>query len=325
MTVLVVGGNGQLGAACCHELRARGVDVRATVRDRTSATDLEEDGVELAELDLVDHSPSATQAALDGVEAVVLNANPVAPRKGDDVGAFADGLRRFVDEAAHHGVRRAVLPSIPMPERGSPAGVVRAKQDLEQQITESGMEGRLIRLPPFMEAWFALVGSSLPLRGEAHATIARPSPFLRSFRRATSTLVEDRGLMLVPGDPRHRHAFISTVDAARACAEAAVRTDLPATPIEVAGPEVLSWQDVAAVFSEVLGRRVQVLSTPGAVYRAVAAGLRPLAAVPSQTMALNAYMASVESAWSTVGGGLVDPASMRTAESFLRTKASLPA
>ena len=39
----------------------------------------------------------------------------------------------------------------------------------------------------------------LPLRGEPNATIGRPSPFLRQFRRATGSLVEQRGLMLVPG------------------------------------------------------------------------------------------------------------------------------
>ncbi|GAA1915605.1 SDR family oxidoreductase [Nocardioides marmoribigeumensis] len=323
MTVLVVGGNGQLGAACCRELRSRGEAVRATVRDRSRGADLE--GVELVELDLVHHTPADAAAALTGVDAVVLSANAVAPRAGDDVGAFAEGLSRFVDAAASHGVRRAVLPSVPMPPGPPTAAVVRAKQALELQLTRSPLQGRLLRLPPFMEAWFALVGSSLPLRGEAHATIDRPSPFLQRFRAATGTLVEDRGVMLVPGSPRHRHAFLSVADAARAVAEAAVRERVTAAPIEVAGPEVLSWQDVAALFADVLGRRVRVLSTPGLVYRGMAVALRPVAAVPALTMELNAYIAGVESPWTDVGGGLVDPATMHTAEAFLRAKAALPA
>src|SRR5690349_20875249 len=114
-TVLVVGGNGQLGAACCTALRTRGTDVRASVRDRARATDLEEAGVDLVELDLARHSQAAVERALADVEAIVLSANPVAPRAGDDVIEFPRALSAFVDEAAAHGVRRAVLPSIPMP------------------------------------------------------------------------------------------------------------------------------------------------------------------------------------------------------------------
>ena len=49
MTVLVVGGNGQLGSACCAGLVSRGIPVRATVRDRRRATGL----------------PSAVEVALD--------------------------------------------------------------------------------------------------------------------------------------------------------------------------------------------------------------------------------------------------------------------
>jgi hypothetical protein len=42
-------------------------------------------------------------------------------------------------------------------------------------------------------------------------------------------------------------------------------------------------------------------------------------------MELNAYIAGVESPWTDVGGGLVDPATMHTAEAFMRAKAALPA
>src|SRR3954453_6454637 len=97
MTVLVVGGNGQLGAACCVELRSRGLEARATVRDRARGRELAVSGVELVELDLLHRSRDEAEAALHGVEAVVLSANPVAPRPGDDVSAFGDALSAFVD------------------------------------------------------------------------------------------------------------------------------------------------------------------------------------------------------------------------------------
>ena len=57
-----------------------------------------------------------------------------------------------------------------------------AKRDLEKKLLRKASASWVLRLPPFMESWFALVGSSLPLRGEPNATIGRPSPFLRRFR-----------------------------------------------------------------------------------------------------------------------------------------------
>ncbi len=42
-------------------------------------------------------------------------------------------------------------------------------------------------------------------------------------------------------------------------------------------------------------------------------------------MALNRYMAQSESAWTSAGGGLLDPASLTTVEGFLRSKLALPA
>jgi hypothetical protein len=39
-----------------------------------------------------------------------------------------------------------------------------AKRELESIVTRGDLQGWVLRLPPFMESWFALVGSSLPLR-----------------------------------------------------------------------------------------------------------------------------------------------------------------
>jgi uncharacterized protein YbjT (DUF2867 family) len=176
-----------------------------------------------------------------------------------------------------------------------------------------------------MECWLALVGSSLPLRGEPHATIGRPSPFLRKFRSVTGSTVEKRGLMLVPGPTTHRQAFISVADAAAACVAAVDREDLSGRTIDVAGPEVLTWVEVARIFSEVLGRPVRAVSTPTAVFAALSALMRPVAAVPSRTMALNRYVGASETGWTEPGGGLVDPSTMTTVQRFLRSKAALPA
>lgn len=321
MTVLVVGGNGQLGAACCEELVARGVPVRATVRAAERGADLAEKGVALQELDLTDGS-DARRRALEGCEVLLLSANSVAPRAGDDVKEIDRAVPALVAAAAAAGVRRIVLPSIPVTDQDDQIPFASARRTLEQQVLDS-FDGAVVQLPPFTDVWLALVGSSLPLRGEAHATIARPSPFLSRFRTMTGSVVEKRGLMLVPGSPGARHAFLTVRDAARACVEVALSPEAFPRPIEVGGPEILSWRDVARIFTHVLDRRVRVVATPGLVYGAAATLLGPVATVPARTMALNRYLAAAETPWTPPGGGLLDPDSMTTVEAYLREKAAL--
>lgn len=321
MDVLVVGANGQLGAACCRRLVAAGHPVRGSVRSLDRAAGL--DGVELEVADL------ATDLDLDpllsGVESLIITANTAAPRAGDDPARFIAGEHRLIDAAARAGVSRIVLPSVPATQVDAHVPIAADRRGLEEHVRSAVPGSVILRLPPFMEVWLALVGSSLPLRGEQHATIGRPSPFLRRFRAATGSTVEQRGLMLVPGPVTHRQAFIAVPDAAAACIAAVGRDDLAGRTIDVAGPQVLTWVEVAEVFSDVLGRRIRAVSTPAAVFAVMAAVLRPIAPVPSQTMALNRYMGSSETAWTDAGGGLVDGSSMTTVEQFLRTKAALPA
>jgi uncharacterized protein YbjT (DUF2867 family) len=323
VNVLVVGANGQLGAACCRALVAEGHEVRGSVRALGRATGLGLDGVGLVEADLA--ADPHLDALLAGVQAVVLTANAVAPRAGDDPTAFEAGVERLVAAAGRLGVERIVLPSFPVTPVDAGVPLAAERRGLERMVLAAVPGSVILRLPPFMEAWLALVGSEIPLRGEPNATIGRPSPFLGRFRRLTGSLVEERGLMLVPGPTTRRQAFIAIRDAAAACAAAVTRTDLAGRTIDVAGPEVLSWQEVAGIYSRVLGRRVRAISTPTGVFAVASALLGPVAAVPSRTMALNRFVGSSESAWDEAGGGLVDPAAMTTVEQFLTEKRDLPA
>ena len=321
MDVLVVGANGQLGAACCRRLVAEGHRVRGSVRSLERAAGL--NGVDLRVADLV--GDLDVDELLSGVEAMIITANTAAPRAGDDPSGFLQGEHRLIDAAGQVGVRRIVLPSVPATYVDAHVPIAADRRRLEEHVRAAVPGSVILRFPPFMEVWLALVGSSLPLRGEQHATIGRPSPFLRRFRAATGSTVEKRGLMLVPGPATYRQAFIAVADAAAACVNALGRDDLAGETVDVAGPQVLTWVDVARVFSDVLGRRVRAVSTPAAVFAVMASVLRPVAPVASRTMALNRYLGASETAWTRAGGGLVDPSTMTTVEQFLRAKAALPA
>ena len=322
MNVLVVGANGQLGAACCRALAGEGHLVRGSVRELSRAEGLDLGGAELVVADLA-RDPDL-DALLDGVDAVVLTANAAAPRAGDDLRRFAEGEERLVGAAGRLGVQRVVLPSVPITDVDDRVPLVTERRRLERLVRSAVPGSVVLRFPPFMEVWLALVGSSLPLRGEPNPTAGRASPSLRRYRGLTGSLVERRGLMLVPGPTAYRQAFISVADVAAACAAAVGRPEVGGETLDVAGPEVLSWAQVADVFSRVLGRRVRAVSTPTAVFAVLATVLGPVDPVTARTMALNRLAGAAETVWEPGGGGLVDPAGMTTVEQFLTAKAALP-
>lgn len=246
MEVLVVGANGQLGAACCRTLLAQEHRVRGSVRSLDRAVGL--DGIDVSVADLA--GDLDLDSLLSGVEAVIITANNAAPRAGDDAARFIQGEHRLIDSAGRLGVQRIVLPSVPATHLDAHVPLAAERRRLEEAVRSAVPGSVILRLPPFMEVWLALVGSSLPLRGERHATIGRPSPFLRRYRQVTGSAVEKHGLMLVPGPATHQQAFIAVADAAAACVAATGRDDLAGQTIDVPGPEVLTWVASLAPFSE---------------------------------------------------------------------------
>ncbi|WP_328711196.1 NAD-dependent epimerase/dehydratase family protein [Nocardia salmonicida] len=123
MTVLVTGATGFVGGAIVRGLVARGVPVRAMVRDAAAAPE----GVEVAVADLGDSD--ALARAVTGVRAVV-HAAALLGEFGRPAEYFAvnvAGTDRLVREAAAAGVRRFVFigsPSALMaPDGGDQVGI----------------------------------------------------------------------------------------------------------------------------------------------------------------------------------------------------------
>ncbi|MFD6102070.1 NAD-dependent epimerase/dehydratase family protein [Nocardia salmonicida] len=123
MTVLVTGATGFVGGAIVRGLVARGVPVRAMVRDAAAAPQ----GVEVAVADLGD--TGALARAVTGVRAVV-HAAALLGEFGRPAEYFAvnvAGTDRLVQEAAAAGVRRFVFigsPSALMaPDGGDQVGI----------------------------------------------------------------------------------------------------------------------------------------------------------------------------------------------------------
>ena len=321
--ILVVGATGQVGSLVVRRLRADGAAVRAMVRDPASAGDLAATGAELVFGDL--RHPETLDAALEGVTAVVATANATAPvRRGDTAAAVENGYAELVRRAEHAGVSRFVLASTPETDLDETVPVARTKRRTEELLAASGLSWLSLRMPPFSEVWLALVGSELPLRGEERTTLGRAYPTLRRFRRVTGRTLDRHGLMLVPGPASSRQTFLSVHEAAAGLA-AAVRPETGTGPVDLGGPEALSWTDVARIFERVLDRRVRVVSQPAAAYAVLMRVLRPVAPSLAGVMGLNRLLATSQSDRDTTDAARrLGLGTLRTVEQILREKAAMP-
>jgi uncharacterized protein YbjT (DUF2867 family) len=321
--ILVVGATGQVGSLVVRRLRAEDEPVRALVRDRATTADLAATGAELAVADL--GRPDTLDTALDGVTAVVSTANAMAPvRRGDSATLVDAGYAELVRRAQRSGVQRFVLASVPETPLDERVPVARTKRRTERLLAQSDLSWLSLRMPPFTEVWLALVGSELPLRGEERSTLARAYPTLRRFRKLTGATIDRRGLMLVPGPASARQTFLSVHDAAAGLA-AAVRPATGEGPLDLGGPEALSWNDVARIYERVLGRRVRVVSQPAAAYAVLSKALGPVAPSLAGVLALNRLLATSESDWDTTDAAhRLGLGPLRRVEEILRAKSALP-
>jgi uncharacterized protein YbjT (DUF2867 family) len=235
------------------------------------------------------------------------------------------GYQSLIEESARESVQRFVIPSVPVTPIDEQVPLVRAKREIEKALMESGVPYTILRCAPFMETWLALPGSSIPLRGEENPTLDRPYPFLRRFRGLTGRAIEDKGRMTVNGRPSLRNAFVSLHDVARLMLAAAENPQARNRVFDVGGPEVLSWSDVAQIYSQVLGRPVKLTSFPAGVFRVLQLAMQPFAPAASNVMGTNRLIAIAETPWNS--GELtrmlgVDD--LWTVREFLAEKAALP-
>lgn len=220
--ILLVGGNGTVGRHVVAELVERGAPARALVRSRARATAVEGTGLPMAVGDLAD--PASLDAALDGVDRVFLSSSP-SRRVAELHGNLVDAARRA---GVRHVVRVSALGASPR----SPNELLRGHADAEAHLEASGVGFTHLR-----PAWFMqnLLGYAPWIA--AHGELAVPI---------------GRGTL----------AMIDTRDVARVAAAALTANGHEGRTYRLTGPEALSFERVAAVLSEVLGRPIRHRDLP---------------------------------------------------------------
>ncbi len=321
--ILVVGATGQLGTAVIDRLHGAGERVRAFVRPG-SPREFSPDGIELAFGDL--REPESLVAACRGVATVVATANAVVPRgKGSFAEVEDTGYSNLLDACRAESVRRIVFMSVVETPYDRNVTTFRLKRQIEDRIRGSGLAYAIFRGDFFMDDWFALMGSTIPLRGAPAATLKRPFWFAKWFMAVAGASIDKRGIALVPGDGTTRHTPVALDDVAAILSAAAAGPETGEKLIEnLGGPEILSWHDIVNVFSRVLGRPLRMIHTPAKVYRVAADVLETLSPPAGNLMAMSWVSAMCDSAFD--GKPLAERFGVRltSAEEFLRAKAALP-
>jgi uncharacterized protein YbjT (DUF2867 family) len=219
MTILVTGATGRVGGHVVQQLVQRGADVRVLVRDPAKA-DFPA-GVEVVQGDLLDID--AVRAAFSGVRTLFL-LNAVAADE------FTQALIAL-NIARESGVERVVYLSVIHADRFVNVPHFAVKAGAERMIQQMGFS----------------------------ATILRPAYFIDN-ELTIKDVVLNHGLYPMPIGGKGL-AMVDARDIAEVAAIELIRRDqapgkLPTETLNLVGPDTLTGSDVAAIWSDVLGRPV---------------------------------------------------------------------
>jgi len=219
MTILVTGATGTIGRHVVDNLAKRGADVRALVRDPAKAG--LPAGVALTHGDLLD--VDALRGAFQGVSTLFL-LNAVVPDE------FTQALIAL-NVAREAGIKRVVYLSVIHSDVYVNVPHFAGKFGVERMIEAMGFE----------------------------ATILRPAYFM-SNEMTVKDVVLQHGVYPMPIGARGL-AMVDARDLGEVAALELIRREradgpLPLDRINVVGPETLTGEGVAAIWSEVLGRPV---------------------------------------------------------------------
>ena len=208
MNILVTAANGNLGREIVAQLSAR-VDVVAGVRKLEQARP----GNRVTYKQLDYDQPATYADALDGIDAVVLQAPPL------DAGAL-QRMTPFIDAMRNTGINRVVLISAYGVDHNDAAPL----RQIELKLIADGF----------------------------NYTLLRPSFFMENFSSgfAAQTLRQDSAVVASAGDGKI--VFVSIRDIAAMATQVLTVTGHDKTAYNLTGGEALSHGDVATILSEAL-------------------------------------------------------------------------
>jgi uncharacterized protein YbjT (DUF2867 family) len=219
MTILVTGATGTVGRHVVQQLVSRSAEIRALVRDPAKAN--LPAGVNLVRGDLLD--VASLRGALSGVSTLFL-LNAVVPDE------FSQALIAL-NLAREAGIERIVYLSVIHADLYVNVPHFAGKFGVERMIERMGLNATILRPAYFMQ-------NELMIRDVVLGHGVYPMP------------IGGKGLAMIDARDIGEIAAVELIRRERAA------TPLPSDRINLVGPETLTGADVAAIWSEVLGRPV---------------------------------------------------------------------
>ncbi|MEO8224407.1 MAG: SDR family oxidoreductase [Gammaproteobacteria bacterium] len=226
--ILLTGVTGKIGGETAKQLVEKGIRLRALVRDAAKAAELAAAGVELVVGDIAD--AGAVKAALTGAEKALL----LLPN-----GEHQETLeKQFTDLCVAARVKHLVKMSSMEAVATARTPIPRAHWAVEEYIRACGLPWSIVKPNFFMQN---LLGSARSIKEQGR--------FSLPMGEGTTGMADARDIGAV-------------------CAAVLTGKGHAGKSYEITGPEVLTFHDVAARFTEVLGKKVEYAPMPMAQFRA---------------------------------------------------------
>ncbi|XQQ07871.1 MAG: SDR family oxidoreductase [Leptolyngbya sp. IPPAS B-1204] len=228
MTILVSGATGNIGGEVIRHLLERKASIRALVRDRQKAANLEAQGVELAQGDF--NQPETLEAALRGAETAFL----VMPNDSHQVRLEGN----FIVAATRAGVRHVVKLS----------------------VLRSG------ELPSTFQQWHRQIEEHLEASGMTW-THLRPNMLMQNMRWFIETMVQQGAFYhSIAGDTPISH--IDARDVAAVAALCLTQSGHENQAYALTGAEAISFEQVTQYFASALSQSLQFIQVAPADMKA---------------------------------------------------------
>lgn len=218
--ILVIGATGNNGSEIVKQLSEAGHAVRALVRHPAKAEALPGEGVEIVQGDLA--QPATLDAALEGIDRIML-ISAYAPNQVELQGNLIEAAQRA---GAPHLVKFSALGADP----DSSTSILRWHGQTERQIENSGL--------PF--------------------TFLRPNSFMQNML-AFAQGIAAQGAFYLPADDANV-SHVDVRDIAAVAVQVLAGAGHEGKSYEITGPESLTFSDIAATLSDVVGQQVNYVN-----------------------------------------------------------------
>ena len=225
--ILVTGATGKTGSATAKSLSDKGEKFRALIRNEEKKQELESLGAEVIIGSI--ENDEAVKQSMDGIETVlILLPNSEGQLKLE---------KQLVDSAKESGAKRIVkMSSIEAtPDATSP--IPKLHLESEEYIKESGL------------SW----------------TMVKPNFYMQNLLASAGTIKGQGKIFLPMGEGKT--GMIDTTDVGKVLAKVLSEDGHESMNHEITGPEILSFYEVADIFSQVLGIQVDYVDVPLAAYK----------------------------------------------------------